>query len=165
MVEPAPAATPPGPQDFPATGINSLASIPQRAGGWLLDGLITSVPSMAIVLPFLDLEALSRTGEYPSWVLAVPLGVWIVYQVVLIAWVGRTVGALAVGVRVARYVDGANPRVDQAAMRALLPAAFVPIPVPFLNAGWIVVYLVALNNPLRRGLHDMAGGTVVIRTR
>jgi uncharacterized RDD family membrane protein YckC len=29
----------------------------------------------------------------------------------------------------------------------------------------VLVYMSSLYNPLRRGFHDLAGGTVVIRTR
>ena len=156
---------PPRPQDFPPSGPNSLASLAQRAAGLLLDGFITIVPASAIVLPFIDLEKLVETGEVPAYARGIPLIVWVIYEVVLLSWLGRTLGCWVTGTRVARYADGKNPSVEQSLLRSLLPASIAAIPIPIINLGWIVVYMGALYNPLRRGFHDFAGGTVVIRTR
>jgi uncharacterized RDD family membrane protein YckC len=159
------ARTPPQVTDFPEAGVNSLASFGQRFGGWLIDLLVTGVPATLLALPFIDVDAVVDAGETPEWVLALNVGVWLLYQVAMVAALGKTLGAMAVGVRIARYTDGKNPTIDQSALRALLPAVFPVIPVQFINAGWVVVYMSALYNPLRRGFHDVAGGTVVIRTR
>jgi uncharacterized RDD family membrane protein YckC len=163
--EPSETRPPPRPQDFPPSGPNSLASLVQRLGGWLLDILITIVPASAALLPFVDLEELVETGEVPVFARAVPILVWLVYEVVLLPWFGRTLGCWVVGVRVARYADGKNPSIEQSLLRALLPASIAVIPLPIINMGWIVVYMGALYNPLRRGFQDFAGGTIVIRTR
>lgn len=156
---------PPQASDFPPAGPNSLASLVQRFGGWVLDLLVTVLPASAAVLPFLDLREVVDSGEVPVVASAVPLLVWVVYQVVLLTWLGRTLGCWVVGIRVARYVDGRNPSFEQSLLRSLLPASIAAIPIPIINAGWIVVYMGALYNPLRRGFQDFAGGTVVIRTR
>jgi uncharacterized RDD family membrane protein YckC len=156
---------PPGAKDFPPSGPNSLASLVQRLGGWLIDLLVTIVPVSLLLLPFIDIDALMESGEVPVWATGAPLVVWVIYEVVLLAWLGRTLGCYVCGVRVARYADGGNPTLDQAALRSLLPASIAAIPIPIVNAGWIVVYMGALYNPLRRGFQDFAGGTVVIRTR
>lgn len=156
---------PPRAQDFPASGINSLASLWQRLGGWTIDILVTIVPATLLMLPFVDLDEFSRTGNLPQFATAIPLIVWLIYSVALLAWTGRTVGCYVCGIRVARYSDGGKPKVDQAMLRSLLPASIAAIPIPIVNAGWIVVYMGALYNPLRRGFQDFAGGTIVIRTR
>jgi uncharacterized RDD family membrane protein YckC len=156
---------PPRAQDFPASGINSLASLWQRLGGWTLDLLVTVVPATAAVLPFLDLDEVSRTGELPVYATAIPIVVWLIYSIVLLAALGRTLGCWVCGIRVARYADGNKPTVEQAMLRSLLPGSIAAIPIPIVNMGWIVVYMGALYNPLRRGFQDFAGGTVVIRTR
>jgi uncharacterized RDD family membrane protein YckC len=156
---------PPGAQDFPASGVNSLASLWQRLGGWTLDVLVTVVPGTLVILPFIDIDKFTRTGDLPTYATAVPLVVWLVYSVVLLAWLGRTLGCWVCGIRVARYADGGKPTFEQAALRSLLPASIAAIPIPIVNAGWIVVYMGSLYNPLRRGFQDFAGGTVVIRTR
>jgi uncharacterized RDD family membrane protein YckC len=164
-VDDTPTRTPPQLQDFPETGVNSLASFGQRFGGWLIDLGITVFPVTLISLPFIDVRAVADDGALPAWLLALNVGIWLIYQTVMVAAWGKTLGKWAVGVRVARYDNGNNPKVDQAALRALLPSVFPVIPVPFVSAGWVLVYMSSLYNPLRRGFHDLAGGTVVIRTR
>jgi uncharacterized RDD family membrane protein YckC len=156
---------PPAAHDFPATGVNSLASLWQRLGGWTIDVLVTIVPATVAVLPFIDLDKFARTGDLPTYATAIPLIVWLIYSVVLLTWMGRTLGCWVCGIKVVRYADGGKPTLDQAAMRSLLPASIAAIPIPIVNAGWIVVYMGSLYNPLRRGFQDYAGGTVVIRTR
>ena len=165
MTEATETRPPPRAQDFPRSGPNSLASLLQRLAGWLLDILVTIVPATAAVLPFVDLEQFVDTGELPTYATAIPLIVWVIYEVVLLTWLGRTLGCWVLGIRVARYADGRNPNLEQSLLRALLPASIAAIPIPIINAGWIVVYMGALYNPLRRGFQDFAGGTVVIRTR
>jgi uncharacterized RDD family membrane protein YckC len=165
MAETTETRPPPRAQDFPPSGPNSLASLLQRFAGWSLDLLVTIVPASLAVLPFIDFDDFLETGELPTYATAVPLLVWLVYEVILLTWFGRTLGCLVLGIRVARYADGKKPTVEQASMRSLLPAAIAAIPIPIVNAGWIVVYMGALYNPLRRGFQDYAGGTVVIRTR
>jgi uncharacterized RDD family membrane protein YckC len=165
MTDESQARTPPQATDFPETGVNSLASLGQRAGGWLIDLVITTVPATAASVPFLDVDAISDANSLPVWLVGLVVGVWVIYQTATIAIWGKTLGALFVGVRIARYTDGNRPSFEQSAMRALLPAMFPAIRVPILNAGWVIVYMAALYNPLRRGFHDVAGGTVVIRTR
>jgi uncharacterized RDD family membrane protein YckC len=156
---------PPRVQDFPPSGPNSLASLWQRLAGWLLDVLVTIVPATLAVLPFVDFDKFRDTGELPTYATSIPVIVWLIYSVVLLAWTGRTLGCWVLGIRVARYSDGAKPSFEQASLRSLLPASIAAIPVPIVNAGWIVVYMGALYNPLRRGFQDFAGGTIVIRTR
>jgi uncharacterized RDD family membrane protein YckC len=165
MTETTETRPPPRAQDFPASGPNSLASLWQRLGGWSLDVLATIVPATLAVLPFVDFDKFRDTGEIPTYASAIPLLVWLIYSVVLLTWQGRTLGCWVLGIRVARYSDGAKPTFEQASLRSLLPAAIAAIPIPILNAGWIVVYMGALYNPLRRGFQDFAGGTIVIRTR
>lgn len=165
MTEAAETRPPPRAQDFPPSGPNSLASLLQRLGGWTLDILVTILPATLVTLPFIDFDKLMDTGELPVYATAIPLIIWLIYEVVLLTWLGRTLGCWVLGIRVARYADGAKPTFEQAALRSLLPASIAAIPIPIVNAGWIVVYMGALYNPLRRGFQDFAGGTVVIRTR
>ena len=72
------------------------------------------------------------------------------------------------GLRIARYADGGRPDWGQAALRALLPAAGGAVCFALLQVstfGLVLVLASAYFLPLRRGWHDVAGGTVVIRTR
>ncbi len=85
-----------------------------------------------------------------------------VYETVMIAMLGRTVGKMALGTRVVRLVDGRRPGWSEAAMRALVPLAFGAIPKIGVFLG-VMVYSLAMWNPLRQGLHDKAAGTLVVR--
>ena len=63
---------------------------------------------------------------------------------------------------------GSKPTIEQAALRCLLPTAagmiaLVVTQQPLIGA--MVVFASAFFNPLRRGWHDEAGGTIVVRTR
>ena len=166
----APAPRVPTIDDFPESGTNALATITQRAWARTLDSLIVFFVALTLLnsIPF-DLG----DAEDPRIVL-VFAGLWIlvsaVYDTVLVATLGTTVGKIVLGTRVARYVDGAGPTWGQAALRGLLPvvpiavlASLVP-PLYWLFASG-GVYLSALANPLGRGWHDLAGGSVVICTR
>jgi uncharacterized RDD family membrane protein YckC len=85
-----------------------------------------------------------------------------VYETLMIALLGRTVGKIAMGTRVVRLVDGGRPGWWEAVMRALVPLSLGAIPRVGVFLG-VLVYSIALWNPLRQGLHDKAAGTLVVR--
>jgi uncharacterized RDD family membrane protein YckC len=165
--------------DFPKTGVNSLASVPERAVAWILDLLLVMVPTLVVfvvVLAALDLPPDAGPeevwAELPRWLPAVPVIIWVLYVVPAISWKGQTPSQWLFGHRVARYTDGRKPHLDQAALRALLPAALAVLPLLVISGnvfivlpGWVACYAVAPSNPLLRGLHDLAAGTIVVRTR
>ena len=170
---PPPARRLPKPEDFPASGPNALANVGVRALAWCIDFGLTSAVALVAVAAFIDWPEVARdgSGSFPLWASGVGIAVWVVYQTVLVWRVGSTLGLWALSMRVARYTDGRRPGLDQAVIRALVPAASAAVMVPlfstpwFLDAGWILPYLGAISSPLRRGFHDQAGGTLVIRTR
>lgn len=157
--------------DFPESGTNALATITQRAWARTLDSLIVFFVAQAL-LDSIPVD-LGDPAEDPR-ILLVFAGLWILvsaaYDTVLGATIGTTVGKFVLGTRIARFADGARPSWGQAALRGLVPvvpvaalASLVP-PVYWLVASG-GVYLSSLANPLGRGWHDLAGGSVVIRTR
>ena len=152
------------PDQFPETGPNSLASIGQRALGRLIDFIVLLIPFFLIVLPKVDTSSKEPTVDLSSGSRLLLLLAPLIYETVLIAWRGQTVGKIAVGTRVARLGDGGTPIPTQAGIRAALPvgATLVPIVGGILS---LAVYLVAIVHPLRQGWHDRAAGTVVVRTR
>ncbi len=152
-------------KDFPAKGPNSLASVGQRAVARILDLMVLMVPAMLLVLPFVRIEGEEVKADIPALVGPLALVFLVAYETVMIAWRGQTIGKWVLGVRVARLVDGNAPNLSQALMRIMLPACFLPIPIPVVDTGWLVVYLSSMYNPMRRGWHDKAAGTLVIRTR
>lgn len=85
--------------------------------------------------------------------------VWIIiiailYQIVMIALLGWTVGKLAVGIRVARVDDGRAPGFVKSVIRYLV------INLPFLS--WLV-QLSPVFYDSRQGWHDRAASTIVVR--
>ena len=150
------------PGDFPPSGPNSLASFGQRAAARLIDWAIIGIPAMLIVFAFATVK--NNQAQFPSWS-AVPFVVMMIaYEVALVTWTGQTLGKMLLGVRVARLVNGTQPDATQATMRALVPISVVVLPL-YLAICYPFVYLTALYTPMRRGIHDSAAGTVVVRTR
>lgn len=177
VTEPRPPAprTPrlPGPDDFPASGPHALATIWQRGAARALDELLLLMPVFLVLLVaepdlLLDPATSGSSSELviPVWITAVSVVIGVAYETALIAWRGQTLGKFALGIRVARYADGRRPDVGQAALRCLLPTAFAVLCAAVgADVLALLIYFTALGSPLLRGWHDIAGGTVVVRTR
>jgi uncharacterized RDD family membrane protein YckC len=142
----------------------TLAPMSRRVGGLLIDELVVLVPvfGVAIMLGFTPGKSIS-SSELLAFSIATTC-VALCYETVMVALLGRTVGKIAVGTRVVRFVDGGRPGWSEAAMRSLVPLALGAIPQVgvFLAA---FVYSLAFWNPLRQGLHDRAAGTLVVLNR
>lgn len=138
-----------------------LASIPQRVGGALIDGLLTS---MVVVVPLLlglvDLDRLEGALPVPIIVGLFLFGA--IYTIVPTAVWGQTLGKVAVGTRVVAEEDGSLPGWRRAALRWALPGVFGRLPYVGL---WVSLAIMAslIWDPRRRGLHDRLAGTIVIR--
>jgi uncharacterized RDD family membrane protein YckC len=164
--------------DFPEVGPNALATFAQRGIGRVIDALLELLP-VIIASAILVLPTLAPDGSYtpqtddvashlPMWVLALAVGTAVVYETVAIAWTGRTVGKLIVGTRVAQFTNGKRPTWTQSLLRALLPAVGGAATLALFGMeplGAFVVLASAWFNPLRRGWHDGAAGSIVVRTR
>ncbi len=138
-----------------------LASILQRVGGALIDGLLTS---MVVVVPLLlgliDLD--SFEGALPAPTI---LGLFLfgaIYTVVPTAVWGQTLGKIAVGTRVVAEEDGSLPGWRRAALRWALPGIVGRLPYVGLWVSLAVLASLVLD-PRRRGLHDRVAGTIVVR--
>lgn len=149
-------ALPPGKAQTP-----QLASIAQRVGGALVDGLLTS---MVVVIPLLlglvDVDRL-ETSLPPALVAGLFL-FGAVYTVVPTALWGQTLGKIAVGTRVVAEQDGSVPGWRRAAIRWAVPGLAGRLPYVGL---WVSLAVLAslVWDPRRRGLHDRAAGTIVVR--
>jgi len=150
--------------DFPATGVNSLASIGQRGVARSIDALIPFVPTVAILMVY-ALRSGTSTAPLPRWPVFVGIAIAVVYETAFIAWKGQTLGKMLLGLRVARLVNGTTPDRSQSALRALVPASALSLPGVIGISLYLVVLLMAVPSDLRRGIHDHAGGTVVVRSR
>jgi len=157
-------------EDFPETGTNALATFAQRAWARIIDTFLTLFVVLALV-PLLPLRTMVDDPEQAVAAIVWSLALWAVvagsYETIAVALFGVTAGKAAFGIRVARFADGRRPTWEQALMRCLLPLAGATglgaFGFPVIGAG--TVYLSSLSNPLGRGWHDHAGGTIVIRTR
>ena len=140
----------------------TLAPIGRRIGGFILDQIIVAFP-VAIVIVAIGFRPNHTVTSHSLLMVNIALtSAAFIYETMMIALLGRTVGKMALGTRVVRLVDGRRPTWSEAAMRALVPLAFGSIPKigVFLGA---TVYSLALWTPLRQGLHDKAAGTLVVR--
>ena len=95
-------------------------------------------------------------------VLIVITAAWIAYRVIATARYGRTVGKWLVGSRVVRVDDPSRrPTLRQSWVRFLVPQTSGWLPLP---GSGLVPYLTLVLHPRRRGLHDKAAGTIVVKT-
>ncbi|NLA36838.1 MAG: RDD family protein [Actinobacteria bacterium] len=167
---PSPVEPPRRPDQFPQSGRGSLPGPWTRIGARLFDLLVLGIPGMALMLPFVDFSATdltAMTGDIPLWAVIAAAFVPFVYDAVFVALVGRTPGKMLLGTRVVRYVDGTKPTVSQAILRSVTPVFGNLVSLGFPLGGLLVfwepvVYFSTFWNPLRRGLHDKAAGTIVI---
>jgi uncharacterized RDD family membrane protein YckC len=141
-----------------------LATIGSRIGARLLDGLIIGLPLTVLMFVVSDVSEDRKTIDTPLWAPLLATLVAALYEVILIRKWGQTVGKRVLGIKVVRVTDGSLPDWTASVVRYLLPVVPLLIPVPVLNVALsLVVYLVAVTHPLRRGWHDRAAGTLVIK--
>jgi uncharacterized RDD family membrane protein YckC len=138
------------------------ASLVQRVGGALVDGLLTSmvivVPVLLGLVKFDDLQELRLSA---GWTAA--LGVaGAAYTIVPTALWGQTAGKLAVGTRVVVDPDGSLPGLRRSGVRWFVAQGVARLPYVGLLISLAVLGSVVLDDR-RRGLHDKAAGTIVVR--
>jgi uncharacterized RDD family membrane protein YckC len=162
-----PRPIPTGPESFPPTGPNSLASIRRRALARFLDSAIVFVAWLGILR--IGWTALGEPDMEESRKAAAFFAVWFVlsvaYETAFVCWRGQTLGKLVTGTRVARQVDGRYPLWWHAAIRVVLPDVILIVAFPVSIVLVSVIYGIAAWDPMRRGLHDKAAGTVVVNAR
>ena len=150
----------------PATG-PELASIGRRFGALFLDGLILTLPFVAILVTIFAMLGLFRgvaegRAPDPMLILAVEggiglaqIGAWILYEGLMLRRNGQTAGKRAMRIRVVSAEGGPlsqGQAFGRAAMRELLGI------VPCLG---LVDYLTAFGQQ-RTCIHDMAARTRVV---
>jgi uncharacterized RDD family membrane protein YckC len=91
-------------------------------------------------------------------VLGIGMLVAALYEVVLTGLLGQTVGKRLLGVKVVSRVDGSPPGIARSLIRSLV-----------LWSNWLLtaaaLLMIYADKERRRGLHDLAAGTVVIDVR
>jgi uncharacterized RDD family membrane protein YckC len=163
-----------GPQSFPKTGINSLATLGARGLARTIDTLLIGIPYMGAVLLVVFIasggDAADAEAAEPSTRASVALwgpvaAILVVYETVAIALWGQTIGKAVVGIRVARQANGRCPLWWEAALRIGIVAVILVIPHPLALAVAMGLFTTAGFDAMRRNLTDRAAGTVVVRAR
>ena len=136
----------------------SLGTAGARLLARLLDALLVGVPYAVVVL-----VAFGKPHGLAA-IAAVLLGlvvVFVVYDVLMTAAKGGSVGKRITGVVVAGF-DGGQPAAGRLAIRSLV--LFGPAFVPGLGQLYLLCCVVSavLDEEFKRGWHDRAAGTVVV---
>ena len=138
-----------------------LASIAQRIGGALIDGLLTSmVVVVPMILGLIDLDELD--GTLPGPIIAGLFLFGAVYTIVPTALLGQTPGKIAVGTRVVTEADGSLPGWTRSMVRWALPGLAGRLPVIGLGVSLAIMASLVWDRR-RRGLHDRMAGTIVVK--
>jgi len=138
-----------------------LASVGQRIGGALVDGLLTSmVVVVPMILGLVDVEEFD--GSLPGPMLAGLFLFGALYTIVPTALLGQTLGKIAVGTRVVTEADGLLPGWRRSLVRWALPGLAGRLPVIGLGVS-LAIMASLIWDRRRRGLHDRAAGTIVIK--
>lgn len=149
---------------MPQWGPGSLAPVGLRALGRFIDTILTTAPLVIVALAAHWVKTKGSNvdlRDVPLWAPFANQALAFAYETIMVALLGRTVGKLLTGTRVERG-DGTLPSWTQSAIRIGLPSlAWV---IPWVGGGLLaaVIYLTAIFNPMRRGIHDRAAGTLVV---
>ncbi len=167
------------------TGLPSgaaLASMGSRVGGWLIDWLILLVITLPIYFglsfavssstqmsdssELADVMSASAGSIVASLaIVALCVGIWIVYHAAFVATKGQTPGAMVTKVKVVNLSDGQTPSWGTAFKRSL-PNAVIVIPCCVGYLAILGLYIWGLvnlsSNDRRQTPFDLAAGTVVI---
>lgn len=137
---------------LPADGRGSMASVPRRLVGLVVDWALASFISYG----FLDSHPMATIAVFG-------LSTW-----VLVATLGHTVGHRLAGVRVVRLADAAAAAAPDRAPAGSGRPAPLPPPGPVLaftrTALLCLAIPAAVWDSTGRGLHDVAAGTVPVRS-
>ncbi len=138
-----------------------LASFGRRIGGALVDQVLVLAPVVIVAFGVgwrpgdeIDTAAL-------LWAEAATAVIAFAYETLMVGRWGRTVGKFAAGTRVVDATDGGRLGWYAAAQRAVVPLVAGAVPgLGLLLASF--VYGRAFFDPLRRGIHDRAAGSLVV---
>lgn len=125
---------------LPRTGSGAVAGFGSRLAAFAVDSVIANL--------LVGLTYLGGLRPGPGLRGELVLAGFLLQELVLVAAVGATIGMRLLGLRVIRVANGGPPRVPMVALRTALLSFLVPALV------W---------DSDRRGMHDRASGTVVVR--
>lgn len=138
-----------------------VATLPQRLGGALIDWIVYLVAFVAVLIGTLTVDFSSQAVATTVVILDIVTCLVIVPTVIEFLSGGRSLGKLALGLRVVRD-DGGRISARHSLARALV--GFVEVFFPLLPGG-VVPIVVGIISPRSKRLGDMAAGTFAITER
>ncbi|MGY1731697.1 RDD family protein [Geodermatophilus sp. SYSU D01045] len=145
----------------PYTATTDVHVTGRRVVATLIDGVVIGG---AYTLLAAGTDSIEQVGPWewvsdaPPWATALYLLVAAAYFVLMEGGLGQTLGKMATGIRVIDERTGAtSPGYAAAAIRTVLRLVDGLL-------GYLVAFVVALSNPRRQRLGDMAAHTLVVRT-
>lgn len=144
----------------------TLASLGQRLGAVMLDGLIQLVVILPLVIPAAMIDENSGDGLSTGMIISMAIGGIgllgiLIYNLVLLATRGQTLGKKIVGIRIATYPGGQNPGFAKAFMIRALVVGIIGA-IPLLGPIFSLVDIFFIFREDRRCIHDLMAGTHVI---
>ncbi|MBO1335145.1 RDD family protein [Streptomyces sp. VRA16 Mangrove soil] len=168
---------------YPQPGVPPIAGMGRRLGARAIDGVLYSIIYFAVIAPvFMDTVKSATdcdpasaaydtcinnaSSDMMSKIIPIALGmmaVTLVYEVLMISFVGATLGKLAVGIRVLRLEDGQKPGLGKGLLRWLIP--FVGYFA--CGLGMLLVYVSPFfdNSGRQQGWHDKVAGTIAVHVK
>ena len=149
----------------------TLASPGARLGARIIDSFVVSTPFVGPTF-FIGYEEFNwhdfggiffSSPSVAEWIVfGVAVFVGFVYEIAFTATKGQTLGKMAAGIKMVSIHDGSIPSVGMALRRWFVPGllGFVPFAGVILSG---LCYLALTWHRDRRGWHDLAAGTMVVR--
>ena len=182
---PGPPGPPPDPGSYGPSGMTGwamtgtgqqleLAGAGARLGARIIDIVIMGVAMILLLiigvmalLGFSSGDSVTDDEETIGWAFifgftGIAALVGLLYEVVLIATRGQTLGKMMTSIKVVRADDGSVPGWGKSIGRWIIPVVLAFIPA----VGWLLsllVYVSLLWDSARQGWHDKAAGTLVIK--
>jgi uncharacterized RDD family membrane protein YckC len=164
---PYPAVPPVVRNDLPPDGPGAPARVGLRATARIIDFVIVLMPATLLGELFgvgRNDEGLLEGPTWPRFILPVT---FVLYETLMVAWRGQTIGKLLCRIQVVQWSTGQLPTAKEAALRAVVPGVFFFLyllggPFGLLLFVPSMIYLSSVADPVRRGVHDRAGETIVL---
>ncbi|HRH94557.1 MAG TPA: RDD family protein [Prosthecobacter sp.] len=144
----------------------TLASLGQRLGAVMLDGLIQVVVMLPLIIPAVMMD--DKSGREPSMGMIISMAVGgvgllsiLIYNLVLLGTRGQTLGKKIVGTRIAIYPGGEKPGFAKAFLVRSFVVAIIGA-IPLLGPIFSLVDTFCVFRADHRCIHDMMAGTHVI---
>jgi len=155
--------------DVANLGVVKLASIGQRVLARVLDVVLVVIAVVAFIFILVAAATAGSSATYsvsglnPLAMLLFIAVIAYLYEILLVAFWGRTVGKMIVGARIIRAVDGMKPNFGNAFLRWLAPGLGALIPfLGQLGATLVLLSPTFDSSGRRQGWHDKMAGTLVI---